>query len=56
MADGGSDDRVVVRHVSPGGVRSIRVEARRIEGPAGRPSIILLAFREGGAEADDGEA
>jgi len=56
MADGGSDDRVVVR-VSPAGVtRAIRVEARRIEGPAGRPSLILLAFTEGGAEADDGEA
>jgi two-component system, chemotaxis family, CheB/CheR fusion protein len=57
LADGGPDDRVVVGHVSPRGVtRSIRVEARRIEGPTGRPSIILLAFTEGGTEADDGEA
>jgi two-component system, chemotaxis family, CheB/CheR fusion protein len=57
MANGGPDDHVGVRHVSSGGVmRSMLVEARRIEGPAGRPSIILLAFTNRDAEADDGKA
>jgi hypothetical protein len=34
----------------------MRVDARRIVGPTGRPPLILLAFDEVSTQADDGQA
>ena len=57
LADG-DQHAVALPHVTPhGGGPRLRTVARRIDGPPGRPPLILLVFDQGeGAEADDGKA
>jgi two-component system CheB/CheR fusion protein len=45
LVNGATGGRAVLRHARPrSGGRTMRIEARRLEGPAGRPPLVLLAF------------
>jgi two-component system CheB/CheR fusion protein len=44
LADGGGESRVDVPNASPDGTSRLRIDARRIEGPTGRPPLVLVAF------------
>jgi two-component system CheB/CheR fusion protein len=56
LVKGAANGRIVLRHVTPrSGGRPMRIEARRIEGPAGRPPLVLLAF-VAEQESHDGRA
>src|SRR6185503_13780409 len=57
LVAGEHDGRFELADQAPGdGRRRMRVDARRIAGPNGRPPLILLAFDEVSAQANDGQA
>ena len=54
---GDGDGHLALPHVSSrNGGRRMRIDARRIEGPAGRPAMVLLAFDDQPVKSGDGRS